>query len=127
MKIEDELASEDAETVILKGDQKMGFRIFFKMSDYKIRHLNMHLNPLDVEKLETARYLIENNLPIKKELLYMVAPDLFIYDLYELEQKEKRSILNKRIMFLNVRFVEFINWYTLKICIIWIIHCAKIR
>ena len=104
MKIEDELATEDAETVILKGEQKAALRIFFKMTDFKLRELKMHLNPLDVEKFETTRYLVENNLPIKKELLYMVAPDFFIYDIYELDKKEKRSLLNKRIMFLNVGF-----------------------
>lgn len=106
MKIEEELASEDAETVVLKGEEKMGMRIFFKSSDYKLRHLHMHLNPLDLEKYETARYLIENNLPIKKEHLYMVAPHFFLSDLHDMEKQERKKLLNRRIMFLNV-FIFF--------------------
>ena len=104
MKIEEELASEDAETVVLKGEEKMGLRIFFKMCDFKLRHLNMHMNPLDREKLETARYLVENNLPIKKEHLFMIAPHYFLSDLHDMQEQERKKLLNRRIMFYNVNF-----------------------
>ena len=100
--IQNNLDSEILETVILEGIPKLIMRSMFNYYNFLLKSMKFHLNPVDVEKLEMAKFQIENNLPIKKELLFQVAPDYFKMDLSQLKKAEKKRILHERIRFIEV-------------------------
>jgi hypothetical protein len=100
--IKENLASEELEEVVLTGLLKDGMRVLFGYYDFQINHMKMHFNPVDMEKLKMAEYQIENNLPIKRELLYQVAPDFFQMELSEMKEAERRRILGQKIKIIDV-------------------------
>ena len=118
--IQDRLDSEETETIVITGFKKLILRNHFILIDFQLSALNMKLNPVDMEKVQLARFQIENNLPIKKELLYQVASDYFQMELSEMEDMDRRKELFKRIRLIEVYFIliirklnlaRFINYY----------------
>ena len=90
------------ENVILTGIHKLAMRGLFNNYEFLMSEMKMHLNPVDKEKFEMVRFQVENNLPINKALLFQVAPDFFEMELEQLEEAERRKILNGKIKFLEV-------------------------
>lgn len=101
--LQEHLGSEELETVVLQGHHKLAMRSLFNYHDFMVKQMRFYLNPVDQEKLEMARFQIENNLPIRTDLLYQVAPDFFQMELAEMEEAQRRRILNEKIRFLEVR------------------------
>jgi hypothetical protein len=100
--IKQNLNSEDLETVIVTDIRKLAMRNLFGYYDFLIKEMKFHLNPVDQEKLEMARFQIENNLPINKFLLYQVAPEFFEMELDELEERERQKVLSNKIRLVQV-------------------------
>lgn len=103
MEIAKNLDSDELEHVVLGGWNKMAMRTLFGHYEYLTGHMKFHLNPVDAEKLEMVRFQVENNLPVKRELLYQVAPDFFRMELGELREEERKKILGQKIQLLDVR------------------------
>jgi hypothetical protein len=56
----------------------------------------LFLNPETKKNIETVHYLIQNNLPVKRVLLYEVLPELFEQEINELEEYKRKLLLEKR-------------------------------
>lgn len=54
------------------------------------------MHPETIKAIETVHYHVEHNLPIRKELLFEVAPEYFTVDLEQLDKIERDKILAKR-------------------------------
>jgi hypothetical protein len=54
------------------------------------------IHPETIKSIETVHYHVEHNLPIRRELLFEVTPELFDNELEELEESERKKILAKR-------------------------------
>ena len=100
--IEDSLNTEDAETVVVTGIMKNCFRGFFLYHEFNMNFNGMTLNPVDYEKFELARFQIENNLPIKKEILYQLCPDLFYKEIQDEMESVRDNIISERIQWIEV-------------------------
>jgi hypothetical protein len=48
------------------------------------------LHPETQKQLERLHYLVEHNLPIEKEMLFTLVPELFLYEINKLEDEDKK-------------------------------------
>jgi hypothetical protein len=51
------------------------------------------VHPESKKSMEELHYLVEHNLPVRKELLYETCPDIFEYDMIQLDQIERERLL----------------------------------
>lgn len=56
------------------------------------------LHPENYKILKEVDFLIENNLPIPRDKLYIVMPELFEYDPDEIEEIEEKKKKENRIL-----------------------------
>lgn len=91
-----------------------------KIEHYKfqINIMGLNCNPSDREKLNRVSYSIENNLPIEKQLLYEVIPELFSYEIEDMTDLQKAKIKENMIALeisenneLKQTRVDFLNLY----------------
>jgi hypothetical protein len=50
------------------------------------------IHPESLETLNEVNYLVDNNLPVAKELLYEIAPELFEYEVEQLAEIKKQEL-----------------------------------
>lgn len=48
------------------------------------------LHPETQKQLERLHYLVEHNLPVEKEMLFTLVPELFLYEINKLEEADKK-------------------------------------
>jgi hypothetical protein len=56
----------------------------------------MVIHPETQKAIETVHYHVEHNLPIKRELLFEVMPELFETEMEQLDKIEREKILSKK-------------------------------
>lgn len=61
--------------------------------------LQVDLKPIDKERLQNMEYLVENNLPIEKQMLYEFMPDYFETDINDLELLKQEEIRKNQMKF----------------------------
>ena len=102
----DDLVAEfDAETdlkskTILKGVHKVSVLGVIKY--HQIRHAlfeEVSLHPEVMKGLEILHYHAENNLPVEKELLFTLVPELFVHEINKLGFKERERFKKPRISY----------------------------
>lgn len=64
--------------VILRGIEKKTVLTMINYIEFQHRHVSgLVLNPETMKNIETVHYHVMNNLPIQREKLYEVVPELF--------------------------------------------------
>jgi len=70
--------------------------------EFQMRNLQgVEMHPETMKSLEIVHYHVEHNLPVRRELLYEVVPELFESEIGELSQYERERILAKRPRLIN--------------------------
>lgn len=102
----DELVAEfDKDTdlktkILVQGIHKVSVLGVIKY--HQIRHAlfeEVSLHPEILKGLEILHYHVENNLPIEKELVYKLVPELFVHEINKLGFKERQRFKKPRISY----------------------------
>lgn len=57
------------------------------------------LHPETLKNLEILHYHVENNFPVAKELVYKVAPELFVHEINKLDARDKARFKKPRLSY----------------------------
>lgn len=76
--VEQSIEELEPDMVILRGIEKKTVITLINYYEFQNRHIaGLELNPETIKNLEVVHYHVINNLPIKREKIYEVAPELF--------------------------------------------------
>jgi hypothetical protein len=95
--IEKDIEELEPNYVLVTGLQKK--LVLNAITYYEFQSRNMQgvvLHPETMKSMEIVHYHVEHNLPVRRELIYEVVPELFETELGELDQYERERILAKR-------------------------------
>ena len=84
--------------MLLTGADRIGLKNKLEIIDFKIRNFGMLINPEHKEMLEQTEYLLENNLPIPRDNIYVILPEIFEYEAEDISQIEKRKLAENRLI-----------------------------
>ena len=87
----------------LDGNQKLVLKNKVKYLYARIEMMGQKITERDYKKLKDFEFKLENNLPIKKQMLYELAPDLFTFQIQDLTEIEQDRIKKNAI---NLEFKE---------------------
>ena len=73
-----------------------------KIIKLQLRIGHFIINPNDEKDLEELEYLVENNLPVERDLLYRLVPEVFKYEVKDFHDIIKRKRDLHRFMLENV-------------------------
>lgn len=83
--------------VLLRGIEKKTVLTLINYYQFQFRHIaGLELNPETIKNFENVHYQVVNNLPVKRERLYEILPELFEKEIGEMEQHKQRLIAEKR-------------------------------
>ena len=83
--------------MIVEGTQKKIVLNLIQYYEFQQRHIaGVFLNPETQKSMEIVHYHVQNNLPIKRELIYEAVPELFEQEIGELEEYKRKLIESKR-------------------------------
>jgi len=100
--VEKDIEELEPNYVLVTGLQKKLVLNALTYYEFQSRNLpGVALNPESMKSMEIVHYHVEHNLPVRRELLYEVVPELFEVELGELDQYERERILAKRPRLLN--------------------------
>jgi hypothetical protein len=87
----------EPDMMIVSGTQKKVVMNMLHYYEFQERHLaGLYLNPETKKAIEIVHYHVQNNLPVKRELLWEVLPELFEQEINELEEYKRNLLLSKR-------------------------------
>ncbi|CAD8043108.1 unnamed protein product [Paramecium primaurelia] len=91
--LENDIAELEPNMVILRGIQKKTVLTMINYIEFQHRHVSgLVLNPETMKNIETVHYHVMNNLPIQREKLYEVVPELFQEEIGELDEYKQKLI-----------------------------------
>ena len=102
---DDLIAEFDAETdlkskMLITGIRKVS--VLGMMKYHQVRHAlfdEVNLHPEIMKGLEVLHYHVENNLPVEKELVFKLVPELFTHEINKLGFKEAERFKKPRISY----------------------------
>lgn len=59
----------------------------------------VHYHPEVLKGFETLHYHVEHNLPVEKELLFKLVPELFVHEINKLDWEDRKRFETKKIGF----------------------------
>mmetsp|Transcript_28401 Transcript_28401/g.32841 ORF Transcript_28401/g.32841 Transcript_28401/m.32841 type:complete len:593 (+) Transcript_28401:24-1802(+) len=95
--LENKIEDLEPDYVIVTGLKKKLVLNSITYYEFQLRNVEgLTMNPDAMKAIETVHYHVEHNLPVRRELLYEVMPELFDTELGELDQYQRERILSKR-------------------------------
>lgn len=70
------------------------------------------MHPESIRDIEIVHYHVENNLPIRRELLFEVCPDLFETEIGQLDKYEQQRIRSRRPEIMYNKEAKVTSWHT---------------
>ena len=62
----------------------------------------MTLHPEAIKSLEILHYHVEHNLPVEKELLFAMVPELFVREINKLDWRDRKRFEKPKSAYLRV-------------------------
>ena len=59
----------------------------------------MHYHPETLKGLETLHYHVEHNLPVPKELVFEMVPELFMHEINKLDYEDRQRFEKPKLTF----------------------------
>ena len=69
---------------------------------HQIKHSvfdDVHYHPEILKGLETLHYHVEHNIPIEKELVYKMVPELFVHEINKLDWEDRKRFEKPKLAF----------------------------
>ena len=86
--------------VLISGIKKISVLGVIKY--YQIKHSvfeEIHYHPELLKGLETLHYHVEHNIPIEKELVFKLVPELFTHEINKLDWEDRKRFEKPRITY----------------------------
>ena len=60
---------------------------------------DVHYHPEILKGLETLHYHVEHNIPIEKEMVYKMVPELFVHEINKLDWEDRKRFEKPKLAF----------------------------
>ncbi|KAM3141918.1 hypothetical protein pb186bvf_006004 [Paramecium bursaria] len=94
----------EPDMVLIQGLEKKVIINILNYYEFQNRHIaGLEMNPETKKSLEIVHYHVTNSLPIKREIIYEVVPELFESEIGELDEYKRKIIQDRRPKLDNIR------------------------
>lgn len=85
------------DTVRLDQDERTIVKNKLSYFEFLMTCMDLTTLPENLHKLNTTHYCVENNLPVEKQLLYEICPEMFNYEIEDMEEVARRKVVENAV------------------------------
>lgn len=78
--------------------EKLAFKGNLAYIDFQVRNMNVKLHPENYKIMKEVEFLVQNNLPVPRDKLYIIMPEIFAYDVEDMTEIEQKNINKNRLL-----------------------------